>query len=66
MLATNLIGLTVWIFRSIFVKETKNPTKLLQNNTTTHALVQHLGGGLTPPMDVRVLAVYTSSMRQAY
>lgn len=66
MLATNLIGITLWIFRSIFVKKTKNPTKLLQNNTTTQALMQHLGGGLAPPVDVRVLAVYTSSKHQAY
>ena len=37
-----------------------------QHNTTTQALMQHLGGGLAPPVDVRVLAVYTSSMHQAY
>ena len=61
MLATNLIGLTLWIFRSIFVKKLKT-----QHNTTTQALMQHLGGGLAPPVDVRVLAVYTSSMHQAY
>ena len=43
------------------MKKGNKPAKLLENNTsTTHSLVQHLGGGLAPPWRVRLTQDYFS------